>query len=154
MQLPVAAPVGGPEPAGASASSGSAGPSGAAGVPAAAVPFDAEAEDLFGDEEMPDRGVVRARDEEASRDEPPELRARVAGLPVSVDRSDFAYHGLDGEDSERLQRYAVSTGESLPNKARASELVTESVVYDCRTGEELPLDLVAAGRAQGVAQMN
>ena len=49
--------------------------------------------------------------------------------------------------------YAVSTTESPPNDAWASELVTESVVYDCRTGEELPLDLVAAGRAQEVAQM-
>ena len=63
-------------------------------------------------------------------------------------------HGLDGEDSERLQLYAVSTGESPANNAWDSELVTESVVYDCRTGEELPLDLVAAGRAEEVAQMN
>ena len=77
---------------------------------------------------MHERGVVRARDEEASPDEPPALRARVAGLPVSVDRSDFAYHGLDGEDFERLQLYAVSTAESPPNDAWASELVTESVV--------------------------
>ena len=103
MQLPVAAPVGGPELAGASASSGAGGADGAAGAPADAVPFDAEAEDLFGDEQMHERGVIRARDEEVSPDEPPEIRARVAGLPVSVDRGDFAYHGLDGEDSERLQ---------------------------------------------------
>ena len=73
---------------------------------------------------------------------------------MSVDRSDFAYHGLDGEDSERLQLYAVSTAERPPNDASSSELVTELVVYDCRTGEELPLDLVAAGWAQEVAQMN
>ena len=73
---------------------------------------------------------------------------------MSVDRGDFAYHGLDGEGSERLQLYAVSTTESPPSDAWASEVVTESVVYDCRTGEELPLDLATAGRAQEVAQMN
>ena len=98
--------------------------------------------------------VHRAFAPHAGDDEPATHYHRVAGLEVSVDRSDLAYHGLDGEDCEQLHHVAVECGDERVNAAWQHNPVLESIVYDALSGEVFPWTWCVRGARRRCVRCN
>eukprot|EP00959_Pyramimonas_sp_CCMP1952_P096610 2019396-Pyramimonas_sp.AAC.1 len=84
----------------------------------------------------------RGRSAAPADSEPWPQALRVANLVVPVDVSEPAFLGLDGEGCERLELFAASVRDREAPTAWACDLVPEAVVYDSRSGEVLPRELV------------
>ena len=94
--------------------------------------------------------------EEPHEGEPRTKKTRTVGaltVEAFVEANDLMYEGLDQQDAEhaRPEETECYVGAILEDDTR--ELVPEEIVYDAKTGQPLPLDLVRQGREREIREM-